>query len=210
MSLPSPKTIVFDFAGVLFRWHPPSMIRREVPHLAPDDASAAHWAREIFQGYVGDWLEFDRGLLDLPAVIERIVGRTGLARADVQRIVDAVPHELQPIPETVELLGRLHDAGRRLLFLSNMPAPYAAHLEREHAFVRWFEDGVFSGRVRAAKPEPAIFQLAAERFRTPPSELVFLDDVPENVEAARALGWNALHFTDAVRAEDELRAHGWL
>jgi putative hydrolase of the HAD superfamily len=205
-----PKTIVFDFAGVLFRWQPPSMIRRELPHLARDEASATHWAREIFQGYVGDWLDFDRGLLELPEVIERIARRTGLVLADVQRVVDAVPHELQPIPETVALLGRLRDAGRRLLFLSNMPAPYADHLEREHAFVRWFEDGVFSGRVRAAKPEPAIFRLAAERFGEPPQSLVFLDDVPENVETARTLGWNALHFTDAERAEADLRANGWL
>jgi putative hydrolase of the HAD superfamily len=44
------KTIVFDFAGVLFRWHPPSMIRRELPHLAPDEASAADWAQRIFEG----------------------------------------------------------------------------------------------------------------------------------------------------------------
>jgi putative hydrolase of the HAD superfamily len=210
VSLQTPKTIVFDFAGVLFRWHPPSMIRREVPHLAPDEARAAHWAREIFQGYVGDWLDFDRGLLELPEVIERIVRRTGLARADVQRVVDAVPHELQPIPETVALLARLRDAGRRLLFLSNMPAPYAAHLEREHECVRWFEDGVFSGRVRAAKPEPAIFRLAAERFGEAPEQLVFIDDVVENVEAARALGWNAIQFTDAARSEAELAARGWI
>lgn len=205
-----PKTIVFDFAGVLFRWHPPSMIRRELPHLAPDEASAADWAQAIFEGYEGDWLDFDRGRLGIVEVIERIVRRTGLARADVQRVVDAVPHELQPVPESVALLRRLRDDGRRLFFLSNMPAPYAEHLEREHDFVRWFDDGVFSGRVRAAKPEPAIFQLAAERFGLPPQDLVFLDDVPANVDAARALGWNALHFFDAARAEAQLRERGWM
>jgi putative hydrolase of the HAD superfamily len=210
MSAARAKTIVFDFAGVLFRWHPPSMIRRELPHLAPDDASATHWARQIFQGYVGDWLDFDRGLVDRSAVIERIERRTGLARADVVRIVDAVPRELQPIPETVDLLRRLREDGRRLLYLSNMPGPYADHLEREHEFVRWFEDGVFSGRVHLAKPEPAIFRLAAERFGVPPADLVFLDDVFENVRAAGALGWNALHFSDAARAEAELRASGWM
>jgi HAD superfamily hydrolase (TIGR01509 family) len=204
------KTIVFDFAGVLFRWHPPALIRRELPQLAPDEARAAHWAREIFQGYEGDWLDFDRGLLERPEVIERIVRRTGLPSADVQRVVDAVPHELQPIPETVALLRRLRDAGRQLFFLSNMPAPYAEHLEREHAFVRWFEGGVFSGRVREAKPDAAIFHLAAEQFGRPPAELVFLDDVPANVGAARALGWNALHFVDAAQAETELRERGWM
>jgi putative hydrolase of the HAD superfamily len=204
------KTLVFDFAGVLFRWHPPTMLRREVPHLAQDEASADRWVGEIFQGYEGDWLAFDRGLVEAPALVQQIARRTGLAAADVQRVVDAVPRELQPIAETVDLVRRLRAAGRELFFLSNMPAPYCDHLEREHEFVGWFSDGVFSARVHEAKPAAAIFQIAARRFGRPPEELVFLDDVPVNVEAARALGWNALHFTGAAAAEAELRRQGWM
>lgn len=204
------KTIVFDFGGVLFNWHPPTMLQRVVPHLARDEASAAHWVGEIFQGYGGDWQQFDRGLLEVDEIVARIVRRTGLAAADVQRVVDEVPNELQPIAPSVALLRRLHESGRRLLFLSNMPALYADHLERAHDFVGWFADGVFSARVHEAKPEPAIFRLAAERFGHAPEELVFLDDHRPNVETARALGWNALHFAHAAQAEAELRAQGWL
>lgn len=204
------KTIVFDFGGVLFRWHPPTMLQRVVPHLAHDVASATHWVREIFQDYGGDWQQFDRGLLDEAQIVASIVRRTGLDAGDVQRVVDEVPRELQPIEATVALLERLRAGGRRLVFLSNMPAPYADHLEREHAFVRWFEDGVFSARVHEAKPDPAIFHLAAARFGHAPDEMVFLDDHLANVETARTLGWNALHFRDAAAAESELRERGWL
>jgi len=116
--------IVFDFGGVLFRWHPPSMLRRVVPHLAHDEASAAHWVREIFQGYGGDWQAFDQGRVEVPDLVRRIARRTGAGEADVQAVVDAVPHELQPIEPAVALLARLKAAGRRLYFLSNMPAPY--------------------------------------------------------------------------------------
>ncbi len=205
-----PKAIVFDFAGVLFGWHPPTMLRRVVPHLAHDEASTAHWQREIFQGYEGDWLDFDKGFVEVPALVQRIARRTGAAEADVQAVVDAVPHELQPIAATVDWLTRLRAAGRRLFFLSNMPAPYSDHLERSHDFVRWFADGVFSGRVGAAKPEPAIFELAARRFGLAPAEIVFLDDHAPNVETARSLGWNALQFVDATQAEAEARARGWV
>jgi len=204
------KTLVFDFGGVLFTWHPPTLLRRLVPHLAHDAASAEHWVREIFQSYEGDWQRFDRGLLDVPEIVASIVQRTGLARADVQRVVDGVPGELCPIAPSVALLRRLHADGRRLLFLSNMPALYADHLEREHDFVGCFADGVFSARVQEVKPHPAIFHLAAERFGHAPDEMVFLDDHLPNVETARALGWNALHFSDAAQAEADLRARGWL
>jgi len=204
------KTLVFDFGGVLFNWHPPTLLRRLVPHLAHDEASAAHWVREIFEGYDGDWQRFDRGLLDVPEIVDSIAQRTGLERADVQRVVDGVPGELQPIAPSVALLRRLHADGRRLLFLSNMPALYADHLEREYDFVGCFADGVFSARVQEVKPHPAIFHLAAERFGHAPGEMVFLDDYLPNVETARALGWNALQFSDAARAEADLRARGWL
>lgn len=200
--------IVFDFGGVLFRWHPPSMLRRVVPHLAHDEASAAHWVREIFQGYGGDWQAFDQGRVEVPDLVRRIARRTGAGEADVQAVVDAVPHELQPIEPAVALLARLKAAGRRLYFLSNMPAPYSDHLERTHGFVRWFDDGIFSARVLEAKPDRAIFEIAQRRFGRAPHELVFLDDHAPNVDAARTLGWQAIHFVDAAQAEAELKAHG--
>jgi putative hydrolase of the HAD superfamily len=204
------KKIVFDFGGVLFNWHPPSLLRREIPHLATDEASAAHWVREIFQSYEGDWGQFDRGTVAVPELVLRIARRTGLAPADVMRVVDGVPRELQPIAGSVALLARLREAGHALFFLSNMPAPYAEHLEREHDFVGWFVDGIFSARVRQAKPAPEIFELAAERFGARPEELVFLDDHRPNVETARSLGWQALLFRDAGEAERQMIERGWI
>jgi len=202
--------IVFDFGGVLFHWHPPSLLQREIPHVARDEPSARRWAALIFQGYEGDWADFDRGLLDVAELVPRIAARTGLAEADVLRVVHGVPRELRPIEASVQWLARLREAGRALYFLSNMPAPYADHLEAEHDFVGWFRAGVFSARVRLSKPDPAIFRVAAERFGHAPAEMVFLDDHLPNVESARALGWNAVHFETAAQAEAELRERGWL
>ena len=201
-------TPVFDFGGVLFDWHPPALLQRELPQRAHDAASAAHWVQQVFQGYGGDWGEFDRGTVDMAELVPRIARRTGLAEHEVQAIVDGVPRELQPLPGSVALLRRLRDAGAPLYFLSNMPAPYADHLEAAHDFVGWFRDGVFSARVQAVKPERAIFDLAAARFGIAPAELLFFDDVPANVQAAQAAGWQAVHFTGVDAAEAALRAHG--
>ncbi len=200
--------IVFDFGGVLFHWHPPRLLRRELPEVARDEPSAVHWAQQFFQGYGGDWGEFDRGSVTVPELVARIAARTGLTAHEVQRVVDGVPHELQPIAATVGLLRRLRDAGHALYFLSNMPEPYAQHLERAHDFVGWFRDGVFSARVQLAKPDPAIFALAAQRFAAPPEQLLFIDDHLPNVHSAAACGWGAIHFDSAAQVEAELQARG--
>jgi putative hydrolase of the HAD superfamily len=203
------KRFVFDFAAVLFDWEPARLVKQVIPAHAPDDDTAARLARSIFQQYRGDWADFDRGTVSVAALAQRIAARTGLPEAAVLAVVDAIPDALTPIAPTVDLVERLRRPGRPMFFLSNMPSPYADLLERRHAFVRAFDDGVFSGRIGLAKPDLAIFDAAARRFGTAPEDLVFLDDQPVNVDAARQAGWNALEFTDAAAAERAIRAAGW-
>jgi putative hydrolase of the HAD superfamily len=203
-------TVVFDFAGVVFGWQPLALLQRLLPQQAVDAASARHWAAQIFQGYAGDWADFDRGTVQPHALVARIARRTGLAPAAVRAVVDAVPLDFQPLPETLALIGQLQAAGHRLFFLSNMPAPYADHLDRQHgAVLRCFADGIYSCRVQCIKPERAIFDLAAQRFGRAPGELLFFDDVAANVAAAQAAGWQACHFTGAASAAQALASAGF-
>ena len=199
---------VFDFGRVLFDWQPERLLQRLLPQRAFDAASTAHWTAQVFQSYQGDWGEFDRGAVSPAEVVQRIAQRSGLAADEVQSVVAAGAASLQPIPAALILMRQLRRPGTPMFFLSNMPAPYAEHLEREHAFVRDFDDGVFSSRVKLIKPDPAIFALAAQRFGLPPAELVFVDDVPANVAAAQAAGWQAVLFSDAAQCERELRLAG--
>lgn len=200
---------VFDFGRVLFNWQPETLLQQVLPARVVDDASAAHWVAQVFQSYGGDWGEFDRGTVEPDALVRRISQRTGLAPAEVEAVVQAVPASLTPIQASIDLLQRLQQPGRAMFYLSNMPAPYADHLEREHAFVRGFTDGVFSARVQLIKPEPAIFAMASQRFGVAPAELIFFDDSPANVAAARAAGWQALLFSSAAQAEQDLCTAGW-
>jgi len=203
------RRIVFDFGGVLFRWQPIDLLQQLLPHHATDEASARHWVEQIFQGYGGHWGEFDRGTIEVPALIDAISGRTGLATDTLQALVDIIPHRLTPIADSVALLERLHAEGAALHYLSNMPAPYARHLSANHDFIGRFASGLYSCDVKMIKPDPAIFDHAARHFEADPATLIFLDDHLPNIEAARGAGWQALHFTDAAQAERDLRAAGW-
>jgi 2-haloacid dehalogenase len=75
---------------------------------------------------------------------------------------------------------------------------------------------VVSGYERIVKPDPRIFQLLVDRHGVDPRAAVYVDDVPANVEAARAIGMTGLVFTtpEQLRADlgelglvhDELRS----
>ncbi|WP_374429602.1 HAD family hydrolase [Ideonella dechloratans] len=200
--------LIFDFGGVLFRWRPADLLARVLPRRIRSGEEAEHWKRQFFQAYQGDWGAFDSGLISAEECRDRIAARTGLSQQEVQAVIEAVPAELMPQQETVAILRALKTAGHRLFFLSNMPEPYARHLEQHHDFLAWFEDGVFSARVKTGKPGLDIFRLALARFGVAAQEALFIDDHVENIQAAAQLGLPALHFTSAARLALDLKGKG--
>jgi putative hydrolase of the HAD superfamily len=58
----------------------------------------------------------------------------------------------------------------------------------------WFDDVISSADVGLAKPDHAIYRLAAERLGLPVEECLFIDDTERNVVAAREVGMAAIHF----------------
>jgi putative hydrolase of the HAD superfamily len=91
-----------------------------------------------------------------------------------------------------------------LYYLSNLSEPFSRMLEQSYDFLEWFDGGIFSGDVQLIKPEPAIYELLQTRFALDPASIVFIDDMPYNVEAARALGWHSIHFSSATQLRSEL------
>lgn len=64
-----------------------------------------------------------------------------------------------------------------------------------------FDILVFSGEEGVKKPDPEIFRRALARLAVRPEESIFVDDMPENVAAAQALGMHGIRFTSG----DDLR-----
>jgi putative hydrolase of the HAD superfamily len=200
--------IVFDFGGVLLRWQPLEFLPRLLPRRDGTPQATLEWMRAVFQGFDGDWGEFDRGTVDASELADRIAARTGLEVSEVRHLIASIPEELQPLPDSVALLRRLHEAGRELYFLSNMPEPYARHIEASHDFLRCFKHGIYSARVQLIKPQAQIFAHAHAEFGVGEASAVFIDDVLKNVHAAQAAGWRAIHFRNAHQCEAELAEMG--
>ncbi|TXT35308.1 MAG: putative hydrolase of the HAD superfamily [Comamonadaceae bacterium] len=204
--------IVFDFGAVLFAWQPRQLLRQAFPERVPTEADAAALAHQVF-GHP-DWLEFDRGVLDIDVVIDRISTRLTLPLAATQELVYGIGERLTPMTDTVALLKRLHrrrqqgDGVTGLYYLSNMSLPYARFLETHHAFLACFDGGLFSGDVKLIKPEAAIYQALQQQYALIPEQTLFIDDLLSNVHAAQALGWQGIHFESASQLEAALSLLG--
>jgi putative hydrolase of the HAD superfamily len=199
--------LVFDFGAVVFSWEPRALVREIFPHIASTDAQAAQLAHSIF-GHA-DWHSFDAGQLSAQEVAGRTHQRTALPLQVLKALVDSIGQRLQPITDSVAVLGELRaqrEAGAdiKLYYLSNMPVPYARVLEQKHDFMGWFDGGIFSGDVKLIKPDPRIFHLANQRFGLQAgSQTIFIDELQANIDASVAHGWRGVHLprAHALRAK---------
>lgn len=200
--------LIFDFGAVLFTWQPALLLERR--HAAWVEQHGG--ARALAQAFFGhpDWEAFDRGSSEQSEVVLRTSQRLSLPHDDVARLVQSIAPNLTPMPGTLALLQRLvrrreQQDDLKLYFLSNMPVPYARTLEDLHDFIEWFDGGIFSGDAGHIKPEPAIYQLMQERYGLDPQHTIFVDDLPANVQAARAQGWQAIEFRSPQQLTLELQ-----
>ena len=92
---------------------------------------------------------------------------------------------------------------RRTGILSNS-GPGARERERCWGFEDVTDDIVYSHEVGLAKPDPRIYELTATRLGVRPEEIVFLDDQPGHVEAARAAGWHGVVHVETRRSIEEI------
>jgi 2-haloacid dehalogenase len=195
---PPLSAVVFDLGGVLVDWDP----RYLYCQLFDDAAAMEHFLGEVC---TPAWnAEQDRGrplaeatrLLveqhpDQRELIEAFYGRWG------EMMVGSLPGA-----EALFADVRATDLG--VFALSNWSAETFPIAEARFSFFGRFDDRIVSGHEGVIKPEPAIFELALERFKLAPNTAVFLDDVEENVEAANANGFIGIHFQSAEQARAAL------
>ncbi|HJP65266.1 MAG TPA: HAD family phosphatase [Actinomycetota bacterium] len=102
---------------------------------------------------------------------------------------------VQPEAAMLDAVRRAGRAGLKTGLITNTWGEVAA----AHDLTGLFDVEVRSGEEGLRKPDPEIYRLAADRLGVPPEECVFVDDIPANVEGARAVGmWAILHRDPAI------------
>jgi putative hydrolase of the HAD superfamily len=196
--------VVFDLGGVVVAWKPQDIIDRAIADPAVRPIAMQHIMRHP------DWLELDRGTLELEDAIRRATERSGLDQALVRAVVESVPASLVANDDAVALMRRVKAAGNALYCLSNMPTGSMAYMEQRYDFWELFDGAVISSRVHYCKPEREIYEHLLKTYSLDAADTVFIDDVAANVEGARAVGMQAIQFVSVEQTEEALRTLGCL
>ncbi|MEX1119814.1 MAG: HAD family phosphatase [Terrimicrobiaceae bacterium] len=94
-----------------------------------------------------------------------------------------------------------------LYLLSNISDIHRESIHRDYPVFRYFQSGIYSYEVGLLKPDPAIFELTAQRLNVTPQATLFIDDMAENIASAEAAGFCCVHYshTDHEKALEKIR-----
>ncbi len=197
------RAVIFDYGMVL---------------SAPPDAAAHRQLvrtfgapAEIFEKHYWTYRRaYDAGEFNGAGYWLRCASAAGvtLTAAQITELIQADirmwGHLNQPM---VDWALQVAQAGFRTGILSNIGKELADALVRS-PWVSEFNHNTWSSRLRLTKPDPAIYHHALEGLGVAPEEALFLDDRPENVLGAQAVGLQAVIFRDPQKLETDLERLG--
>jgi len=192
-----PTVVLFDLGGVLL----PFDRERRTAAMVEALGITAEAARALMACGIAE--RMDRGDADethLADLMALAAGRS-VAAEEARRLLLSV---FEPPPPALWALAAALRRRTTVGALSDNPRCVLEVFPREDAF-----DHVFlSCELGLAKPAAGVFREVARRLGCAPAEILFVDDNPANVAAARAAGWDAVVFTGEAQLVAELAARG--
>lgn len=192
------RAVIFDLGGVLVR----------TPDFSPREQLAARFGMTLdeLMNFVFDrdsGTRAQRGEISVAQHWANIGQRLNLSTQEMdefQRIfwgTDFLDTEL------VEYLRGLRGRYRTGL-LSNAFSDLRQVVTERMKFADAFDEMIISSEVGLMKPDPAIYNLAAERLNVSTQEAIFVDDMTANVEGARAVGMHGIQYRSTPQVLAEL------
>ena len=198
-------TVIFDLGGVLIDWNPEYVFRQ----VFEEEEEMRYFFEEVC---TSEWnLQQDAGR-PLKEATEEKVREFPEYEAAIRAYYGRWENMLGgAIQETVRILEQIHARGaHRLYALTNWSHETFPVAQERFGFLQLFEGIVVSGQEKLAKPDHKIYHTLLNRYQARADASVFIDDNAHNVEAAKEVGLQAIHFQGAEPLKEELMGLGAL
>jgi putative hydrolase of the HAD superfamily len=120
---------------------------------------------------------------------------------DPDHLIDRLFSGGEPDHTMIETVRQVRQAGVPTGLISNS---WGTRRYDRELLAELFDGVVLSGEVGIRKPAPEIYVMGAERIGLPPTQCVFVDDLPFNLKPAAELGMATVHHQVAEETVSEL------
>jgi epoxide hydrolase-like predicted phosphatase len=190
--LPDARAVIFDWGGVM--------------EEMPTEADVAAWERrlalapgmlpEVLWGEM--WRKLEVGSITDEDYGRHVADRLGLPDREAALHFLQVFYTADRLNQPVIGAARALRGRYQIAVLSNAFPTQSEVIRDYHGIDVCAEFDVYvnSAEVGLSKPDPAIYHLTLERLGVAPEQAIFLDDSLRNVDSARQVGIQTIHFFD--------------
>jgi putative hydrolase of the HAD superfamily len=183
---------IFDYGGVL--------VHNQTNEDRACLADLAGIPQPLFEElYWTNRMDYDKDLLTAAQYWSGVAQQGGatLTSRAIEELIELDSRSWMQFDSVMwDWVEELRVAGKRVAMLSNMPRELGEALRTRTNRLDIFDYVTLSYELRAAKPEPPVYEHCLEGLGTPPDRTLFLDDRIANVQGAELLGIRGLQFTD--------------
>ena len=193
------KTVFFDIGGVLIDIHP----ERTYQYLSDSADVEVSMVKESFPWDAHD--QYERGIMNnedwFITYKESLPQPCCLKRSDFWNAWKLLLGEEK---NTVNILEALNKQYSIWLLSNTNPKHIQDEIEKRYLFPSLVNGAVYSFDVGVRKPEKEIYEIAMQRANANPQECLFIDDLLENIQAAKQIGIEGVHFISSEQLKQEL------
>ena len=181
----SYKNILFDMGNVLVTYNPEWVIRR----YTEDEELIREVKNIVFHSQ--EWFLLDAGLIE-----EEKAERNWMERLSSDKARELAHlsfqnwhlYNMKVIPGTAEMIRALKENGKEIYLLSNASMRLLSIYKEVIPAVECFSGIFYSAAHKCVKPQDIIYERFLKEYSLNPADCFFIDDLEENISAAKAVG----------------------
>lgn len=183
----SYKNILFDMGNVLISYNPEWVIR----HYTEDEELIREVKNIVFNSQ--EWFLLDAGLIEEEKAERNWMERL---RSDKARELAHLSfqnwhlYNMKVIPGTAEIIRALKENGKEIYLLSNASMRLLYIYKEVIPAVECFSGIFYSAAHKCVKPQDIIYKRFLKEYSLKPSDCFFIDDLEDNIMAAKEAGIN--------------------
>lgn len=193
------QTIIYDLGGVLIDWNP--------MYVYKDYFASEQDKKYFFENIcTSDWNEEQDAGRSIKEANEILIAQYPEWEQAIRDYYGRWKEMIRgPIQDSVDLLEEIKQTGcYRLYALTNWSAETFPVARERFAFLSWFDGILVSGEEKTRKPFEDFYLKLFEKFNIKKEGSVFIDDNLRNIEAARKMGIQSIHFSTSQSLRKEL------
>lgn len=192
-------TVVFDFGGVLIDWNPRYLYR----NIFEEEQEMEWFLKNVC---TPEWNTLqDEGFTFseiIPPLEKQYPAYSDKIKIYQTRWPEMVRGE---ISESIKILREIQSKNFQVYGLTNWGTETFPIVFEQFEFLRRLDGIVVSGDEKLVKPDPRLFEILIKKFALKPESSVFIDDNIKNIQSAKEIGFEAIHFVSPENLRNDLQ-----